>query len=79
MVIADDRKNRVVHCIGKAKHRRYLTIAEDISVGTEGVETLLVGASFLITPVPETGVDIMYAEAKAHMCLLPSWPNQDPD
>jgi hypothetical protein len=31
----------------------------------EGVETLLIGAGSLVTPVPETGVIIMYPEAKA--------------
>jgi hypothetical protein len=34
-------------------------------VGTRRRETLLVGSSFLITPVPETGVDI-FMRSKAH-------------
>jgi hypothetical protein len=67
MVIADDRKKRVVHCIGKANIDGIITIAEDIGVlAPEGVETLLVGSSFLISPVPESGVDIVYAVAKAN-------------
>jgi hypothetical protein len=59
-------KSRVVHCIGKANIDGELTIAEDLSVlAPEGVETLLIGAGSLVTPVPETGVIIMYPEAKA--------------
>jgi hypothetical protein len=46
MVVADDRKNRVVHCIGKANIDE-LTIAEDLSMLAEGVETLLIGAASL--------------------------------
>jgi hypothetical protein len=43
--------------------------AEDLSVlAPEGVETLLIGAGSLVTSVPETGVIIMYPEAKA--CVL---------
>jgi hypothetical protein len=73
-------KSRVVHCIGKANIDGELTITEDLSMlAPEGVETLLIGAGSPVTPVPETGVIIMYPEAKAPRVYLslPSWSNPE--
>jgi hypothetical protein len=62
MVVADE--SRVVHCIGKANIDGELTIAEDLSVCWHQK----VWKRFLLeqapNAVPETGVIIMYPEAK---------------